>query len=536
MTAVLIVVPCRAGSSAIPGKNVQPIDGRPLICRTLDMLAAVGWSTPVEVEVVVSTDDPVVIELTTQLGVQVIERPADLAGPDVTLPAVVAHAAAALEWDGPIGCAQVTSPFLRPETVAMMLDVFLGARHHTGSTVVAESGLRWLAEGAAWFDGVGVTNPLMMIGQPVARQQAETVTWRETGGLRLWASPGRVMSDGLTSSNHLRWEVDDVEGLDIDTRADLATARDINRAGSVLFVVAASDEVGAGHLHRTLALIDTLPLHHVEVVFDPMFPPDWAWDLVESHAGIAMAYSRWERGLIEDNSWDVVVFDKLDTTTQEVAYVRSHGAGVLTLEDLGPGAALADAVVNELYPGSEFSGPAWSVLRPEFRSGVYVPPPNADRVLVTFGGTDPAGLNRWVAEVLARQGYDVSIAAASNVELGGFCDDRRARPPMAAAMRNADLVVTSRGRTVTEAMAMGRPVVSIAANQRELQHWHHDAVVYLGHHALVDPDTIVSTVKRVLSDEPFRAEVAQAFLGAVDGHGADRIGRLIETLIERYRR
>ena len=47
----------------------------------------------------------------------------------------------------------------------------------------------------------------------------------------------------------------------------------------------------------------------------------------------------------------------LDTTEREVLIQRAAGYRVVNVEDLGPGARLADWVVNALYPVDEGGAP-----------------------------------------------------------------------------------------------------------------------------------------------------------------------------------
>jgi CMP-N-acetylneuraminic acid synthetase len=65
----------RGGSKGVPGKNVYPVAGKPLLAHSIDSALAsrsVG-------RVVVSTDDEHIAEAARRYGAQVLARPADLA-------------------------------------------------------------------------------------------------------------------------------------------------------------------------------------------------------------------------------------------------------------------------------------------------------------------------------------------------------------------------------------------------------------------------------------------------------------------------
>jgi CMP-N,N'-diacetyllegionaminic acid synthase len=83
---VLAIVPARAGSQGLPGKNVRPLAGKPLVDWTLD--AAAG-SALVD-QVVVSSDDPQVLAR-VRPPMQALERPAALAGPEASVFDAIAH-------------------------------------------------------------------------------------------------------------------------------------------------------------------------------------------------------------------------------------------------------------------------------------------------------------------------------------------------------------------------------------------------------------------------------------------------------------
>ena len=76
----IAVIPARKGSVGLPGKNRMFFDA------TADFVASVPWFD----RVVVSTDDEVVAAKARERRFEVRERPADLAGPAVSIKAVFA--------------------------------------------------------------------------------------------------------------------------------------------------------------------------------------------------------------------------------------------------------------------------------------------------------------------------------------------------------------------------------------------------------------------------------------------------------------
>ncbi len=88
----LALIPARAGSKGIPGKNVRPLAGRPLLAYAVE--AALGAQTIQRV--VLSTDSEEIAALGRELGAETpFLRPAELAGDETPTLPVVQHA---LEW------------------------------------------------------------------------------------------------------------------------------------------------------------------------------------------------------------------------------------------------------------------------------------------------------------------------------------------------------------------------------------------------------------------------------------------------------
>ena len=65
----------RGGSKGLPGKNIKPLSGKPLIEYSI----SVAKSCPSIDEVFVSTDDPAISKISRKAGAVIIDRPIELA-------------------------------------------------------------------------------------------------------------------------------------------------------------------------------------------------------------------------------------------------------------------------------------------------------------------------------------------------------------------------------------------------------------------------------------------------------------------------
>jgi len=120
------VIPARGGSKRIPGKNIKPFCGKPMI----------GWSIEAALEsgcfdrVVVSTDAPEIAEVAKAHGAELpFMRPAALSDDFTgTLP-VIRHAVEALKLpeEAALCCIYATAPFVQAADILRGLEVLESA-------------------------------------------------------------------------------------------------------------------------------------------------------------------------------------------------------------------------------------------------------------------------------------------------------------------------------------------------------------------------------------------------------------------------
>lgn len=90
---ILGIVPARGGSKGVPGKNIRPLAGKPLIVHTLEAAHASGLA-----QVIVTTDDPSIAAVARAAGGSVpFVRPAELATDTAKSIDVALHALQAME-------------------------------------------------------------------------------------------------------------------------------------------------------------------------------------------------------------------------------------------------------------------------------------------------------------------------------------------------------------------------------------------------------------------------------------------------------
>jgi len=150
--SVVALIPARGGSERLPGKNVKPLAGKPLIAYTIDAaLAASSIDT-----CIVSTEDPAIADLAQSLGAEVpFMRPLELATPEAKTVDVALHLARFLRDAGrhvdAIAVLQATSPLRTAahidEAVAQLFGSCMPSLVSVGPLRYPRTWLRWVVDG-----------------------------------------------------------------------------------------------------------------------------------------------------------------------------------------------------------------------------------------------------------------------------------------------------------------------------------------------------------------------------------------------------
>lgn len=225
---ILALITARGGSKRIPGKNIRPLAGRPLIVWSIDVVK----NTPEICDILVSTDDTAIAEIARTAGALVPWlRPAALATDTASSVDVCLHA---LDWyerengkvDGLL-LLQPTSPFRRRETVMKGIELF-GA--HKCSSVL---GVSTAASHPMWcFKVVGETlRPFIDRNGLHLRSQDLPPAYAVNGAFYLIAPDDMRNRQSFYSDDMIPLLIEGAdESLDIDTEQDWMIAETIIRS------------------------------------------------------------------------------------------------------------------------------------------------------------------------------------------------------------------------------------------------------------------------------------------------------------------
>lgn len=121
----LYVIPARGGSKGIPGKNIKPLAGKPLIEYSIDVARALANDE----DICVTTDDKAIIETVEKIGLKVpFVRPAELSTDqsgtyEVLLHALDFYKSKGIHYDTMV-LLQPTSPFRTTDDVKACLELY----------------------------------------------------------------------------------------------------------------------------------------------------------------------------------------------------------------------------------------------------------------------------------------------------------------------------------------------------------------------------------------------------------------------------
>jgi spore coat polysaccharide biosynthesis predicted glycosyltransferase SpsG len=292
-----------------------------------------------------------------------------------------------------------------------------------------------------------------------------------------------------------------------------------------------------GHLFRALALADALEARGASVqiyVNDDEGAARVLRDQARRWKVVPLDKVGWEAERIRADGVRVWVNDRLETTAVHARRVLDAGARLVTFNDSGSGAALAElhvaavALAEGERPAGRrvLTGLQYLVLNPEVKR-FRRPRTQLGSIVVSMGGSDTYGLTVRVAEALrARKraatvivGPGFALDKALDGVLGGGLTVKRSLRSLPEEFSRHDLAITAGGITPFEANAAGLPCMVIGAEPWEE---HAGALLaklggcrYLGPRAKADFSAL---------DEPLPiARMSEAALAAIPADGADRV-------------
>lgn len=540
-----ILIPARGQSKGIPRKNLRSLGGSPLIHYCIQTALKIAPRH----QVFVSSEDSEILNYARQFT-SVHKRPDPLARDATTLDEVAFEFAQTLAKRGAspddiLVTLQPTSPFTSTQTVLDAIKLL--DDYDTVLTASEDRHLRWRCSDKNF-------RPLY---ESRVNRQGLPEDYRETGSL-IACRLGQILEDKTRVGSQVGIvRLPKSESLDIDEPVDWAVAEFLLRRRKILIRADGSHRIGLGHIYRALALGYELGLHEVLIVSKGndgvaekvLRQSVFRHQTVKSEAEF--------KKIIKEFRPDITILDVLDTKKFTVQSIKSVCPFIVSFENLGPGARLCNLVINDLYSSSKlkdhraYSGLRYSIVAPNFEILKLSNPPissTIQKVLITFGGSDPGALTLKVLKAIAESKYrnlEILVVVGLGYS-GGPIDLKDFRlkghiyysvKDMAEVMQQADIAFTSGGRTVTELMMCRVPTIVLCQNKRELTHTHaslKNGILNLGLGSRVKESQIIYAL-RYLAPSKIRRKLIGRISKAISHRSNRYVTELILNQYESFR-
>lgn len=536
---ILAVIPARGGSKGIPKKNIRLMYGKPLISYSINNAKNSHYIT----DVFVTTDSDEIAEVAEEYGAEVIKRDKSLSSDLVTLDPVIYHAKNCAEkiknkkYDVVVTL-QPTSPLLKVATLDNAIEYFIKGNFDTVISVINKPHLFWGEK----------ENKIVPLYKERKNRQELPPQYFETGAF-LIAKSDAIKINTRIGENVSVFEVPEEESIDIDDKNDWLLTENIMKRKKIIFRVEGYKELGLGHIyncitlafsmieHDTLLVISEKSIEGIEKIRETNLP----YKIIKNDRDIDK--------IIKDFKPDIWVNDCLNTTKEYIESLKSKIKRVVTIEDLGSGIEVADAVINALYDSVNnkhvYSGYKYVCLRDEFQAEQPVKfSEKVKNVLIMFGGTDPANLNKMLYNSILKFSEKYKDIKFNFITGIGYDNEKNGVitledkniyvypnvPRVTKYMKHADLAITSQGRTIFELAAMGVPSIVLSQNKREQTHLFarlEHGFLNLGIGKEVDQDLLENTLDWLINTKAIRKNMYDLMLSYQLKEGLQRVKNII---------
>lgn len=220
---VLCVIPARGGSKEIPGKNLRPVGGKPLVVHSIEH--AINAEIPRD-KIIVSSDSDQILELASGHGVVALRRPDDISGDDSSTESALLHALDLHPADHVI-LLQPTSPIRFKNTIKDCLFTYLRSGGHNDSLVTATKFYDFIWRSESRHDWKWHSSYLPRHRPMRQRMLRNDILHFENGNIYITSARVLQETNCRIGSSVCVYPISEIEGLQIDTIEDLKIVDDI---------------------------------------------------------------------------------------------------------------------------------------------------------------------------------------------------------------------------------------------------------------------------------------------------------------------
>ncbi len=210
----LAIILARGGSKSIPHKNIKLLGGKPLIAHTVQLAKKIKEFQ----DVIVSSDDLVILDIAKNNGADIILRPASLATDDSSSESAIIHALEKLanedkKYDAVV-LLEPTSPLRKQGTIEDAIATFNSNNYTSLVSVVEDFSTFWNS---------GKIPERLFPNQSRRRQERQPLL-KEVGVIYISKVDSLLRNKTFISDNLFLFKVDLIESIDINNEIDFTIA------------------------------------------------------------------------------------------------------------------------------------------------------------------------------------------------------------------------------------------------------------------------------------------------------------------------
>jgi spore coat polysaccharide biosynthesis predicted glycosyltransferase SpsG/CMP-N-acetylneuraminic acid synthetase len=469
----LILIPARAGASNISRQNLRLVNGKPLIYYVIK--TALKYTK----NVYVSTDSEEIKQVSIMYGAKVIQRPKHLTKNNTKLDEIAFHALSKLEKKYFKKCLILNPkyPLIQFSTIKKffsLLDKHIQTIY--GYEIIPHHQYKQIHFISKDFGNITKDLNNCVVTEKIVSFNCELFLKS-----KIFQSPFYGLK--LTQN----------EPLTLDSYHDFAILEKILSRKRILVRVEGSNEIGLGHVHNMLTILNHFRNEKILIVMNEKNKLGYKKFQEHLYNIIFFKNDLELFKIIKRFQPNLIFNDILDTTSNYMKKIKQEKLFIVNFEDLGDGRKYADLVFNPIYHSEQITsnenyGPDFACVRDEFR--MWDPSPLRDiskNVVLIFGGLDSTNRTHFILTLIEK--YKLKNLKYSII-IGNGYKERKKLIKLIVQMKKkhfnielkenmeflskifheSDFAITSNGRTVFELGSLHIPMIVIPVNQREKTH------------------------------------------------------------------
>ncbi len=256
--------------------------------------------------------------------------------------------------------------------------------------------------------------------------------------------------------------------------------------------------------------------------------------------------------IVREVKFDIAILNQLNTPEIEADIFRRHVKLLVTIEDTGSSARMADLRFNVLYPISEaYTDLSFIPLADTFQRKHVLEKRvtnTAGVILIIQGGSDTYGFTPKIIKALYSLPDSIAVDVIIGPNFSHYAELDQAlksapraftivkdRDDLSDIMLKADLAVSAGGYTLFELACLGIPTIVVCGDTFEeptAQRMQKEGFgINLGFGKNVTSEEILKSLVKLMNNVDLRRKMSSAGKRLIDGRGATRIAAAITERI-----